>query len=269
MKRSCFFGFLALGALFFKLPEAPSLFDCKICQAGSPYLPIIGSGYFSFLIVLTLLFKISSNLKRGGIVFSLLLAAVLSYLSKPFFCLQCLIAHICHILFWLTLSTKKESAATAFRERLCIILFAPFATMTLFASLNLTFLVYGFQIKKGSLKAGDTVPFVNAIINFVAPNCPYCKEQMPLVDSALQKSGYKLITVTPSISNELKDLAPHTQWLEDSNGLLREQFKVRGYPTLFIVGEEGKVVNVIAGVPDKLQELIPSKNVIEKNTPLE
>ena len=44
--------------------------------------------------------------------------------------------------------------------------------------------------------------------------------------------------------------APASEWVEDRDGKLRALFQVSGYPTLFVLGSEGKILQVILGVPE-------------------
>jgi hypothetical protein len=43
------------------------------------------------------------------------------------------------------------------------------------------------------------------------------------------------------------------EWFEDKEEVLRELFNVTGYPTLFVIGNDGKIQKVISGVSDELK----------------
>ncbi len=268
-----FLGALALLAMFLKLPETPNIFSllgCKSCSISSdPYLPLVGAGYFATLISISLLFPTFPNrqIARGGILWAVLLAIGLTYMNLPGWCLDCLIAHACNIAIWSIwlLTPTKEAPTGPLRERLCITLFAPISVMALFSCLNLTFLAYGFKIPQNysvtTLQPGDVVPhFKDAIVNFVSPNCPYCKEQLAVLNELKDKLGnYQLVNLTPRLLPELIALAPELEWMEDKEGALRELFKVSGYPTLFVIDNEGKIKEVIQGVPEQLQDQLISQ----------
>jgi hypothetical protein len=60
--------------------------------------------------------------------------------------------------------------------------------------------------------------------------------------------------------------APAADWVEDKDGALRELFKVFGYPTMFVIGKDGKISQVIPGVPDQLKASLLSKLVMTPAT---
>lgn len=275
-----FLGILALGALFLTLPETPNffgIFKCKACASSDPYLPLMGAGYFAVLMAVSLLFPsfLSHHVSRGGLLWAVLLALTLTYLHLPHWCIACLIAHGCNILIWTILVVSPpadESNSANFRERLCLIFFAPVSLVALFSCLNLTFMAYGFKpnhpILAMGLQPGDQLPStfltetsdashaLGIVINFISPNCPFCQEQLPILDSVasqLAENSYRFINVSPALPAELVEQAPAAEWVEDKEGRLRELFKVAGYPTLFVVGADGIIAHVIAGVPEQLK----------------
>lgn len=269
------FGLIALGALFFKLPEAPQIFadaSCKTCRAESPYLPLMGAAYFSFLIALVSLFPRFPGkvLARIGFVWAFFLGVGMTFLLLPELCTLCLIAHGCNLGIWgvLVLSPESEGkAALALSERLCFAAFGTVSILALFGSMNITLLVYNLKSSlnplAGTLKAGDPIPEFSArttagitidekekgvILNFVALNCPYCKEQLALLS---KRSGQKrLILIAPVLDRQLVELLPDAEWVEDKEGSLAARFKIAGYPTLMIFGGDGTIAEVIPGVPN-------------------
>lgn len=276
----------ALGALFLKLPEMARLLNCKGCFSFDPYLPLIGAGYFSLLAALSFLFPTFPGPKvaKGGLVWALLLFLTLTYIEFPHLCLICLICHTCNILIWavwIFVPANKEIQVPLFREKLYLLLFTPVATIALFSCLNLTIMAYGFNLNRAigasSLKIGDSIPAFTAktnsgltivntkkepvkeiVINFVAPDCPFCKEQLAIlreISDEAQKS-YRFINISPVLPQELTQLVPEAEWVEDNEGTLRNLFKVSGYPTIFIAGSDGKFSMVLPGVPEKLRALL-------------
>lgn len=281
-------GILALAALFFKLPETPNAFGilgCKTCTSSDPYQPLVGSGYFAALIAVSLLFPAFPGrlVARGGLTWAVLLALALTYIQLPVWCSACLFAHACNILIWMIWVTVPAAAnasrASSIRERLCLMFFAPISVVALFSCLNLTFMAYGFKVNRNisatTLRLGDAIPVFTApisgrpssftnidaaktagtIINFISPDCPYCKDQLLVLNAvAAQLTGgpYRFINISPALPPELLQNAPATEWVEDKEGKLRELFKVAGYPTMFVVGTDSKIVQVIPGVPEQL-----------------
>jgi len=292
-------GILALMALFLKMPETPNvfgIFKCETCAPSAPYLPLIGAGYFATLVAISLLFPAfpTSLIARSGLIWSVLLAIALTYMDLPVWCAACLMGHACNILIWTIWwgapAAIQEARASPFRERLCLTLLAPITMMALFSCLNLTFLVYNLKAKHDGLatglKPGDAVPtfttlspenhtFTNSdiaatagiVINFVSPNCPYCKEQLPILDAVAAQftnSSYRFINISPSLPPELVEQSSAAEWIEDREGKLRELFKVSGYPTLFVIGADSKILQIIPGVPKDLKNDLLTKLPISR-----
>lgn len=278
--RKCvpFLAFLALVALFFKLPEVPNFFGvlaCKSCSAGNPFLLFLGAGYFSTLFALSLLFPSfpGKRVARGGLVFAIVLMLLLTYSIYPEFCGLCLFAHGCHAMIWaIWLAVPGMGIKGAFfRERICVLVFGPIAVVALFICLNLSFMAYGYKSRSQvvSLRHGDAVPNFTVktaggselsssdpagfIINFVSPNCPFCKEQLTAVGAAMQQFKQRIINVSPQLSKDLVQYAPNADWVEDKGGDLLKLFRVAGFPTMFVVGSDGKIAQVMQGVPEEMK----------------
>lgn len=284
-------GIIALVALFLKLPEIPDslgLFKCKTCIAADPYLPLLGSFYFGALISVSLLFPNfpGPHMARAGLIWAVLLALTLTYLEFPRWCVVCLIGHVCNIFIWLIwvgFPSKTGDAGTRnFHERLCFAIFAPISVAALFSTLNLTFMVYGFNVNhdilSSGLKPGDTVslPFaeengdaVGYIVNFTAKDCPYCKEQLPILSTVASRhagGSYRFINISSALWEGREQYSLAFEWMEDKEGELRKAFKVSGYPTLFVLNADRKISHVIQGVPLKFEtDLVDSLANLEES----
>jgi thiol-disulfide isomerase/thioredoxin len=284
-------GVFSLVALFLKLPEVPNffgLFACKTCSAGNPYLVLIAAGYFAALAAIALLFPSFPGplVVRGGLIWSVLLAGALTYVKYPTWCFICLFCHACHIAIWGIWRVVPNGLPRAafFRERLCLMLFGPISVVALFSCLNLTFMVYGHKKSSvsTSLRHGDTVPTFTAktlegsiisskdsawgiVLNFVSPDCPFCKEQLLVLDAVateLVSSSYRIINVSPKLQPELIRYSPATEWVEDKESNLQRLFKVFGFPTMVVVGNDGKIDQVVPGVSEKLKTYLLT-NLVE------
>lgn len=274
-------GFFALMALFFMLPETPSA-GCTTCASHDPYIPLFGAAYFSILIALSLLFPSFPGpyIARGGLIWSVLLASALSYIHLPDWCVLCLVGHVCNILIWtiwvMVPPVKNASHVSSSKEKLCLLLFAPFSVVALFSCLNLTFMAYGHRDLLGSsLQRGDAAPLFTTktvqsrtiasadrmIINFVSSSCPYCKEQLQVLSTVVDKlnsHSYRVINISSEIPAEWVGRSSGMEWVEDKDGHLRKLFKVSGYPTLFVVESDGKIAQIISGVPEQFKWLVLS-----------
>src|SRR5262249_15593715 len=92
-----------------------------------------------------------------------------------------------------------------------------------------------------------------------SPDCPYCKEQLEILETIvpeIQGHACRLINITPVLPAELIGYSPCIEWVEDKAGDLRNLFKVSGYPTLFVLGDDSKIVQIIPGVHEDFKSLI-------------
>lgn len=270
-------GIVALILLFFKLPGVPELFgivNCTSCSTSTPYVPMLAAGYFAAFLTCRLCFPSLPKppLKIGGLVWSLGLATVLTYLSASW-CWICLIAHTCHILMWLFWKPTQEKSETLVGMKISIISTTSVAMMALYSTLNFTFLVYGLQIKSpihSVVKEGTVVkPFEfetiekqvfssenlaahsGVILNFVSPHCLFCKEQIPKLNEIAKEfldKGFRFINVSRQVVPDLQALGPHLEWAEDLRGELSPEFGITGYPTLILLDSKGEVVKTAEGL---------------------
>lgn len=279
-----FLGIFTLALLFLKMPESPNLLSCKTCTSSDPYLPLIGAGYFASLVALSILFPTfpGPRFARGGLLWAVLLAFALTYIQWPLKCPICWIAHGCNILIWalwsFTQAAKSEPHTWVFRERLYLAFLAPLSAIALFSSLNLTFMAYGFKMNSplSSFKLGDPVPAFAMktakgltiandaseiqILNFVAPDCPFCKEQIQILNAVASSlkgtKSCRIVHISPSLPSHLVQLSPEQEWVEDKDRQLRALFKVEGYPMMYVVNAEGKISQIVRGVPEELQSYL-------------
>lgn len=193
----------------------------------------------------------------------------------------CLIAHVCHIgmwIFWKPQSSRHEEMVGL---KVSMALTTSVAMAALFSTLNFTFLIYGLNFSNpiGSLiKTGSTVAPFNiesislssdelsnlngVILNFVSPQCLYCKEQLPKLDeiaSSYTDAGFRFVNVTREITPELKSFAPSMEWAEDGAGILLPKFGIDGYPTLVVMDSKGTVVAADAGVASDFTSTLNEK----------
>lgn len=279
-----FLSLFALFLLFLKLPKVADslgLAFCSSCQIYSPYIPMLGAAYFSSLGVLILSCRTmpSRNLKVGGVVWAFGLAIFFSWLDQSS-CFLCLGAHALHILLWIFWkpTQKGEEKMLGLKTALCFTSFTSMAA--LFSTLNFTFLVYGLQFKNPLhvLKEGGMItPFVletigmgrlssdslknyeGIVLNFVAPGCPHCKEQLPLLSAIAdlnQNQSILFVAITPKLDNDLQQLAPILEWAEDQQEHLLEEWSIEGFPTLLLIDSNGRIIKKIAGLPSNFERTL-------------
>jgi thiol-disulfide isomerase/thioredoxin len=282
-------GICALVALFLKLPESAKFFNllsCPTCSASDPYLPLFGAAYFAALIAISLLFPSfpGPRVARSGLIWAFLLALVLTYIDFPHICTLCLIGHSCNILIWaiwvVAPPRNRGISSSSVRERLCLLLFVPVSVVALFSCLNLTFMAYSFKNMPGiavpSLKIGDPAPAFTVqtsaggmfatidtnskmIVNFISLDCPHCEEQLlslsPIIPQIKEKAC-RFVNIAPLLPKDVLQYLPGIEWVEDKSGKLRELFRVTGYPTLFVIGADSKIIQIIPGVDENLKSLV-------------
>lgn len=277
-----FFAFLALTTLFFKLPEVMSVLGPTMCPtcisalpyAETPYLALIGGGYFAFLLSMLL----SSQRFPGktgtkiGLLFSIGLFVSLTYFS-PELCIVCIFAHLCHILLWSCLLWEKHAVDTAqenIYSKLSSAFTAAVSMVALFSTLNITFALYAVsskQVETTFLKPGTkiaTTSFMqpdtisNAlVIGFVSQNCPFCHDALKMLNTLskeISEKNIRVIAVTQTITQEIQEMAPDIEWKEDPSGQLQQQCGVAGYPSLIVLDHHGTVTESVAGIPNKYDE---------------
>ncbi len=289
----CYFvpilGFVALIALFLKLPEPSKSFNalsCQTCSASNPYFLLFGAAYFAGLIALSLLFPSlpGPRMARGGLIWAVLLALTLTYIDFPRICTICLIGHGCNILMWtIWVTTPPISGGvsnSSARERLCLLLFAPVSVVALFSCLNLTLMAYSVKnnpvVSATSLHIGDAAPAFKVrtsdgrtvsnmdansrmIVNFVSPDCSHCKEQLLTLSAIIpqiRESACRFINIAPILPKGALEYPSDIEWVEDKSGALRKLFGVSGYPTLFVIGANSKIVQIVPGVDKDLKSLV-------------
>ena len=87
---------------------------------------------------------------------------------------------------------------------------------------------------------------------------PYRLPQPLAIDAqrvlqCLARGSYRFVNISPSLPRDLVQRSPATEWVEDKGERLRTLFAVSGYPTLIVVGNDGRIAQVISGVPEQLE----------------
>lgn len=105
-----------------------------------------------------------------------------------------------------------------------------------------------------------------AVLDFFAPNCPHCKKQIPKMEKVREEyeaKGVRFIAVSQTMrkqfTNEevldvLKQLGAHCEVVMDHGNTIGPLFKARSYPTLFVVGKDGKIESAHVGNKPTLEQ---------------
>ncbi|TMR22377.1 TlpA family protein disulfide reductase [Nonomuraea turkmeniaca] len=88
-----------------------------------------------------------------------------------------------------------------------------------------------------------------ALIGFFSPSCQPCRELMPrFIDHARQSSAAVLaVVVTDSAEEAVADVERLTEVarvvVEEPQAAIQSAFQVVGYPTVFLIGADGRVTD--------------------------
>ena len=110
------------------------------------------------------------------------------------------------------------------------------------------------------------------ILNFVAPNCGFCKRQVPTVDkvrAVYESKGVRFVNIVQKMRKNYDQDAMVDIFkkagsnLEIANDMATNQvgglFKAVSYPTLFVVGKNGKVEAVSIGAKKDLEQTLKTQ----------
>jgi len=123
-----------------------------------------------------------------------------------------------------------------------------------------------FSLTTVTGKSLSNADFANApatVLNFFAPNCGFCKKQIPQLETirkSYAEKGVRFVNVAETMGKEfpeeetlkiLKDLGAELEVARDPGNKVGPLFNATGYPTMVVVGKSGKVDAVTVGaVPD-------------------
>lgn len=105
------------------------------------------------------------------------------------------------------------------------------------------------------------------ILNFWAVWCKYCKEEMPdlnELNAELEKDNEAVILAVDvqessgTVKNYLSSNKINLKVLLDENGSVAQSYGISGYPTTFIINNDGTLYTYISGKTDKetLKEIL-------------
>ena len=109
------------------------------------------------------------------------------------------------------------------------------------------------------------------VLNFVAPNCGYCKRQIPNVErvrARFEPMGVRFVNVNetmrktftqPEAESVYDSLGSELELAMDAGNRIGRLFKVTSFPTLFVVTSDGIVREVIIGAKPNIDELIQTR----------
>ncbi len=109
------------------------------------------------------------------------------------------------------------------------------------------------------------------VLNFFAPDCGFCKRQIPqleFVRSEFEAEGVRFVNISETMrkvyTNDevvavMKSLGVQLELAHDPGNKVGRLFKVVSYPTMFVVGPEGKIEHVNIGAKPNLDETLKTQ----------
>ncbi|MEM7230642.1 MAG: DUF1573 domain-containing protein [Planctomycetota bacterium] len=106
------------------------------------------------------------------------------------------------------------------------------------------------------------------VLNFFAPNCGFCKRQIPVVNqvrSQFQGSGIRFVNVSERMRKDytqdevlsvLDGIGSTLDVAIDSGNLVGRSFKATSYPTLVVVDRKGEIRAVTVGAKKNLNQML-------------
>lgn len=128
---------------------------------------------------------------------------------------------------------------------------------------------FAIQTLEGTPVGDDEIPRVPAtVLNFIAPNCGFCRRQLPLVESIrdeYEKKGVRFINIIQTMRKAVpRDEAIKTieaagskmELAYEPDNKVGALFKVRSFPTLAVVRRDGRIETVIVGAKKNIDVLL-------------
>jgi len=88
----------------------------------------------------------------------------------------------------------------------------------------------------------------NVLINFWATWCGPCRQEMPMLEAASEEHASELVVLAVNIGEEpwrikqfMHDLGLNFEVLMDENNQVQDLFRVRAYPTTYLIDTQGVV----------------------------
>lgn len=107
------------------------------------------------------------------------------------------------------------------------------------------------------------------VLNFVAPNCGYCKRQLPNVEkirAEYEAKGVRFINMNQTMGKKqytpeealdvFKGAGSHMEFAYDDGNRVGKMFKATGFPTMVVINRDGKVEHVNIGAKADIDTLL-------------
>lgn len=142
--------------------------------------------------------------------------------------------------------------------------------------------MFRFTTANGVTLSNESIAGQICILNFVAPTCGFCKQQMPKLEKlrpAYEAKGVRFVNVfetmgkktftSEEIASLLKALRIGADWAVDSGNTVGRAFRAYGFPTMVVLGTTGDVSIVHEGNALGIEERLRAQldNLLARTTP--
>lgn len=119
-----------------------------------------------------------------------------------------------------------------------------------------------------SISNADFTSHPATVLNFVAPNCGFCKRQLPNVEKirkAYEAKGVRFVNVSQTMRKEFspeeaaevfKSVGAGLELAMDKGNKVGRSFQATSYPTMMVVDKNGKIAHVNIGAKAGLDKLL-------------
>lgn len=134
----------------------------------------------------------------------------------------------------------------------------------------------GLSVPSFSIQTLDAKPVGDAemqnapatVLNFVAPNCGFCRRQLPMVESVradYEKRGVRFVNISQTMkkkySNEeaaktIHTIGNHSELANDPDNKIGDLFRVTSFPTTAVVRRDGRIETVFVGAKKNIDALL-------------
>ncbi len=120
------------------------------------------------------------------------------------------------------------------------------------------------------------------VLNFVAPNCGFCKRQLPEVErvrEVFEQRGVRFVNVmqtmkqtftTEQIMEVLANVGSRSEVALDGGNKVGAMFKATTFPSLYVVDANGQIREVVSGAKANIRETLTRRleDLLDRESPI-
>jgi len=128
---------------------------------------------------------------------------------------------------------------------------------------------FSIKTKDGKLVANsEFAKYPATVLNFIAPNCGFCKRQVPNVEKVraeYEAKGIRFVNIALTMHKEYsledasivyKGLGSHLEFAHDPKNVIGGKFKAVSFPTMIVVDKKGKIAHVNIGAKKDIIDVL-------------